>query len=167
MKVLLIFMLALVTVSCVNSQGSTTIQYKNKSAEKSCRAGLYSMKIPKGFKLMTLVGGHDEKEKQYVYPDSAAIYVTNFRASTLNYNNIMTLGDSIADERLASTELKAEISRSLGKEYTPDTLVLHGITDKGLYWKDIKVGCISIGYTNVPEHRKSEFNKALDSFKLR
>lgn len=164
MKIILNAMLALFVMSCISSQDVTTIRYKKTSSEEACREGVYSMKIPDGYNLITLVGGHNEEEKQYIYPDSAAIYVTDFRASTLNYDNIKSLGDSIASKRLESTELRAEISRSLGKEYTPDTLILHGVTDTGLYWKDIKMGCLSIGYVNVSEQRKIEFNKALASF---
>lgn len=122
------------------------------------------MSVPKGYKLITLVGGHSELEKQYVYSDSTKIYISDFGNSMLSYSNILSLGDSIANKRFEGLELKAKIAKELGKEYNPETLILQGKAPNGLYWKDIRVGYLSIGYVNVPENRKMQFDKALSSF---
>lgn len=124
---------------------------------------MYSMSIPKGYKLVTLIGGHNELEKQYLYSDSSKLYISDFRSSMLNYDNILSLGDSIANKRFEGLELKAEIAKELGQEYKPETITLQGKTTAG-YWKDIRIGYISIGYVNVSQSRKSEFDKALSSF---
>lgn len=153
-----------VMVSCVSSQGITAIQYKRQKTDESLKNTTYSMMVPKGYKLITLVGGHSELEKQYVYSDSTKIYISDFGNSMLNYNNILSLDDSIANKRFEGLELKAKIAKELGKEYNPETLILHGKTPHGLYWKDVRVGYLSIGYVNVPENRKMEFDKALSSF---
>lgn len=151
-------------VSCASSQGITAIQYKRQKIDESSKNTTYSMMVPKGYKLTTLVGGHSELEKQYVYLDSTKIYISDFGNSMLNYNNILSLGDSIANKRFEGLELKAKIAKELGKEYNPETLILQGKTPNGLYWKDVRVGYLSIGYVNVPENRKMEFDKALSSF---
>lgn len=151
-------------VSCASSQGVTSIQYKRQKVEEPTVKNItYSMSIPKGYKLITLAGGHNELEKQYVYSDSAKLYISDFRNSMLNYNNILSLGDSIANKRFEGTELKAKIAKELGQEYQPETITLQGQTATG-YWRDIRTGYVSVGYVNVPENRKSEFDKALSSF---
>lgn len=151
-------------VSCVSSQGITTIQYKRQKKDEGSKNVTYSMVIPKDYKLITLVGGHSELEKQYIYSDSAKVYISDFGNSMLNYNNILSLGDGIANKRFEGLELKAKIAKDLGKEYNSETLTLLGKTTNGLYWKDIRIGHLSIGYVNVPENRKSEFDRALGSF---
>lgn len=151
-------------VSCASSQGITTIQYKTQKVVESSKNNTYSMSVPKGYKLITLVGGHSELEKQYVYSDSTKIYISDFGNSMLSYSNILSLGDSIANKRFEGLELKAKIAKELGKEYNPETLILQGKAPNGLYWKDIRVGYLSIGYVNVPENRKMRFDKALSSF---
>lgn len=150
-------------VSCVSSQRITTIQYKRQKTDEGSKNVTYSMVIPKDYRLITLVGGHSELEKQYIYSDSAKVYISDFGNSMLNYSNILSLGDSIANKRFEGLELKAKIAKELGKEYNPETLTLLGKTTDGLYWKDVRVGHLSIGYVNVPENRKSEFDKALAS----
>ena len=46
-----------------------------------------------------------------------------------------------------------------------DTLELYGINVNGLFWKDIKIGNISIGYNNVSEEEKIIYDKAINTFK--
>lgn len=151
-------------VSCASSHEVTSIQYKRQRIEKpTAKNTTYSMNIPKGYKLITLVGGHDELEKQYVYSDSAKLYISDFGSSMLNYNNILSLGDRIANKRFEGLELKAGIAKELGQKYKPETITLQGKTASG-YWKDIRIGYLSLGYVNVTENKKSEFDKALNSF---
>lgn len=165
MKVTMNIILLLFMVSaCAGGQGFTTIKYEKESVIEPSKEEMYSMKVPKGYKLKKLVGGHKEIEKQYIYPDSSIVYIGDFRSGMLNYNNILSLGDSIANARFESIELKAKALHSIGKEFTPDTVTLQGQTKEGLYWKDIRIGYLSIGYTNVPKERKDEFEQALSSF---
>lgn len=96
------------------------------------------MAIPKGFKLITLIGGHNETEKQYCYSDSSKLYISDFGSSILNYNNIQSLGDSIANKRLENTELKTKIAKELGKEYKPETIILQGKTANGYTGKTLE-----------------------------
>lgn len=164
MKSIIYIILLSFIMSCASSQEMTAIQYKRNKIEGSVKKGIYSMTVPKGYKLVTLVGGHNELEKQYIYSDSSKVYISDFGSSILNYDNIVSLGDSIANKRFEGLELKAKIAKELGKEYVPDTIVLQGKMANGLYWKDIRNGYLSIGYVNVPENRRSEFEKILKSF---
>lgn len=150
--------------SCASSQNMVSIHFKRQKKDSLSDRGNYSMNIPQGYKLITLVGGHSELEKQYVYPDSAYIYISDFGNGGLNYKNIIQLGDSIANKRFENIELKTSLAKQLRQDYMPEKLVLQGQTSEGLYWKDIRIGYISVGYTNVTRNKKSEFDKALSSF---
>jgi hypothetical protein len=165
MKITIYLILFSFITSCASSEGIVTIKYKRKNEDESkLRNYTYYMELPNGFKTLTLVGGHDELEKQYIYSDSSKIYISDFGSSGLNYSNIRSLGDSIAKKRFEGTELKAKIAKQLGKKYKPETLILQGKMANGLYWKDIRIGYLSIGYVNVSENKKSEFDKVLSSF---
>lgn len=165
MKTIAYFIALSFIVSCVATQEVASVKYKRQLTEKpKAKNTKYDMSIPIGYKVITLIGGHNELEKQYVYRDSAKIYVSDFGNSTLNYHNILSLGDSISRKRFEDTELKSRIAKQLAAEHKPDTITLQGKTSAG-YWKDIKIGCLSIGYLNVSAKRKSEFDKALSSFR--
>jgi hypothetical protein len=49
----------------------------------------------------------------------------------------------------------------------PDTLELSGLNEKGLYWKDIYINGISIGYDNVPLEKKELFDNCLKNTKIK
>lgn len=128
----------------------------------------YSLNIPMGYKIeqyeVTV-----EKEIRYVYKDSSFIYITNF-CNTPNYGNIKSLGDSILQYRFQNEELTKQINEILGKPFIavlPDTLQLSGTNSKSLFWKDIKIGKLSIGYCNVPKERKCLFDKSLKTIKIK
>ncbi len=164
MKIIIYLMLFSFISSCTSSQGIITVHYKRKNAnESNSQNKTYYMTLPKGFKLLTLVG-ENELEKQYIYSDSSKIYISDFAISLLNYNNIRLMGENTANKRFESIALKEKIAMELGKEYKSDTLTLQGKMANGLYWKDIKTGYLSIGYVNVCENEKKEFDKALASF---
>ena len=149
-----------------SSQGTTNILYERKKVDDIAKNFKYTMTLPRGYKNITLIGGHREIENQYVYPDSIKVYISDFPISILNYNNIHSLGDSIANIRSQSLDLNSKIAKVLGKEYNPETLILEGKTRNGLYWKDVRVGYLSIGYVNVPEIKRLDFEKFLNSFKI-
>lgn len=128
----------------------------------------YLLDIPKGFELKIL-GVTVEKEQQYTYSDSSMIYLTNFR-NTPNYENIKSMGDSIANFRFQNVEMTKEINQTMGREVVkelPDIFELSGIDNNSLYWKDIKFGKISIGYQNVPKERKELFDKSLTTLRTK
>jgi hypothetical protein len=124
----------------------------------------YLMKIPAGYKKTTLIGGHNELEKQFVYADSSKIYISDFPVSQLTYKNILSINDSTAKRRLSNIELQAKIAHELGKSYVPQDIMLEGKSADGMFWKDIRLGVLCIGYVNVPANKKIVFEKALASF---
>lgn len=162
----LIYITFLVCVFSCKSGQNTSVKYSQKSTDSSSNT-TYLMNVPSGFNLVTLVGGNRELEKQYVYSDSSKLYISDFRNSILNYDNIISLGIDLANKRFEGIELKREIAKELGKDFILDDLVLEGKASNGLYWKDIRKGYIYIGYVNVSEQRKEEFDKALESFRKR
>ncbi len=163
MKRLIIWSVFLIIIiGCSLQKEMVTVKYKPTKMSKK-----YYLEIPRGF---TFEGyGAVGLENRYVYADSSFIYVTNFR-NTPNYYNIRKLGDSIAQYRFQDEELTTEINQLSGKtvrEFLPDTLEISGIQINGQYWKDIKIGCINVGYINVTKEKKDIFDNAIKSIRER
>ncbi|MBO9675761.1 MAG: hypothetical protein J7577_20105 [Sphingobacteriaceae bacterium] len=163
MRIIIYILLVFFVISCSVNQNYSA-RYCKVSYSKEDN---YVMDIFCESKLTTLIGGHGELEKQYSYQDSSKIYITNFICSMLNYNNVLNLGDSISNIRLKDLELTKALLREQEKLYVPDTLVLQGVTKQGLFWKDIRMGSISIGYVNVSVSKKELFDKMLNTLKKR
>ena len=159
-----LFLIAFLT-SCASSVAIETVQYRRDSKNGQSNKEKKLLDIPKKYKLQTFVGGHGEKEQVYTFSDSVKVYVTDLPVSMLNYNNILSLGDSVANKRFEGTELKAAVAKALGQSYVLETLILQGKTSNGLYWKDIRMGDVSIGYVNVPLSKKEQFDSVLSSFR--
>jgi len=159
----ILILFAILMMSCSTNKDLITIKYKpTKTYPK------YILDVPKGYELkifsVTL-----ENEYQYIYEDSSMIYLTNFK-NTPNYENIKELGDSIINYRFQNEDLTKGINQLLGKEFAmalPDTFELSGTDNNSLYWKDIKVGKISIGYQKVPKEKKELFDKSLKTLRIK
>jgi hypothetical protein len=122
----------------------------------------YILNIPREYKL-AILSVTVEKEYQYTYDDSSMIYLTNFLI-TPNYKNIKSVGEDIANFILQ------DINKKVGREIIkplPDTFELSGIDNNSLFWKDLKVGLISIGYQNVPREQKELFDRSLKTLKIK
>lgn len=159
MKYLIGFVLIL--TSCKVNRDLNTVKYSHRDNLK------YSIDVPKGYE----VKGYEvtaEIERRYVYADSSYIYITNFRY-TPNYENIKLLGDSVLQYRFQNEELMTQVNEILGKEkiaVLPKRFELSGKNRKSLFWKDIKVGEVSIGYANVPNEKKELYDKSLKTFRI-
>ena len=159
----IIILFTMLMASCGINKELATIKFKPTEAYPK-----YMLDIPKGYELKIL-SVTVEKEYQYKYKDSSLIYLTNFD-NTPNYENIKSLGDSIANYRFQDEEMTKEINQTLGREAVkalPDTFELSGMDRNSLYWKDIKVGKISIGYQKVPKEKKELFDKVLTTLKMK
>lgn len=124
------------------------INYEHKTrTEKKIK---YLMDVPKeGYKDEFIVSGSHETEHRVVYQDSSIIYLTNDEAgSALNYDNIQKISDK----------------QQTGKLFV-DTLSLEGQTEEGLYWKEVKLDEISVGYINVPPDKKEQYEQALSTIR--
>lgn len=157
----LIGMIMLLT-SCTMNKDLKTVKYCLKSHLK------YSIDVPKKYEIK-VYEVTVEKEVHYVYADSSYIYITNF-THTPNYDNLKSLGDSVLQYRFQNEELTKQVNELLENDKImglPDTFELSGKNNKSLFWKDIKIGGISIGYANVLNEKKELYDKSLKTFKVR
>jgi hypothetical protein len=151
LKIFYIFSLC----SCCSSQELIKVQF-NQMALSSSQEVIerYTMKLTKSFELRKyLAGGEVGESNEFWYKDSSVIYITDF-PNSLNYDNIQSSGYGY--ERF---EFKMGDKAKFG-----DTLVLSGITKNNLYWKEILVKNISIGYMNVTQNKKEIFDNVLKTF---
>lgn len=125
-----------------------------------------TIRIPKdGNESWEVEDGSDET--LFLYKDSAIIYLTRSNPYQ-NSNNIKKLGDSIHVLRFSNL-LRLKINNNLGDKNTPEILIpvlpekyeLSGVGVDLLYWKDILIKGISIGYSNVSHEKKVIFDTAL------
>lgn len=139
--------------SCSSQKELAKIKFKSFDVETQ-KGYVYRFFIPKGYEENNLKRSLESEEKQFVYSDTSMIYITNEEGTPItNYKNIDS--DSIA------------IQRSFLALMENDTLTLQGQDKSGKYWKNKKLKEISIGYLNVPESRKADFDKAISSIKLK
>jgi len=145
------------------SKDLTTVKYSPAQAHPK-----YYLDVPKEYEFK----GYEvtiERERRYVYNDSSFIYITNFK-NTPNYENIKNLGDSVLQFRFQNEELTKNVNELLGTNkitVLPDTFELSGMNKKSLFWKDIKIGKVSIGYNNVPKEKKELFDESLKTFRIK
>ncbi len=130
----------------------------------------YFIKVPKGYNDRNIIIGGNEYEMLTYYPDSSIIYIANTNTPSYNYKNILNLGDSIANYRFQNVEIAKETNQLLGKEaikVLSDTFELSGVDSNLLYWKDLKLGELSVGYAKVPKEKKELFDKSLKTLKIK
>jgi hypothetical protein len=158
------FLFSIMVFLFISSFDFVIVKYESK-VEKA----KYEIEIPSNYvNYFFITGGEAESEYVYFYKDSSCIYITDNIIPFVNCNNIDRLGDSISNFRFQNNELKEELNKTLGKEIFklwPDTLELFGKDENFLYWKDIKIGNISIGYGRVPKENKKTFDESLKTLK--
>lgn len=133
----------------------------------SKESSMFYMELPPRYKIIN-VSSIEERERRFIYPDSSFIYISSFFVSP-NYYNIKALGDSIYNYRFQNKILLTELSTmsSNQQKLLPDTFELSGISKNGLFWKDIYIGDVSIGYRDVPNKQKVEFDNFLRSLRIK
>ena len=145
--------------------------YKHKKIYFLCEKGItLDVTIPKYINQKIYKDLDCAKSVCFVYKDSMLIYFVN-GVSSLNANNIKSVGDSIYKFRFEYGELFKKINLQKGyalySPELPDTFELSGINKKGLYWKDIYLNGISVGYDNIPLNKKKLFDDCLKGIKLK
>ncbi len=159
----IIYAALFVLCSC-NTNNRITF-YSERTDDTQC---VISIKVMKGGTKEQFVE-LEENALCYSYPDSSFFYISTFKYSD-NYHNIKMLGDSIFNFRFQNRELCKEINASLGEEYyqiLPDIFELSGINADSLCWRDIIIDNVSIGYSNVHPKRQEQYNKCLDTYKVK
>lgn len=151
-------------MSCSTYKRFETVIYQPFEYTISCY-----IEIPKGYEIR-IVRVTWEYEYKYIYSDKSWIYISNFESAVnSNYKNLRALGDSIFEYRFQNIESAKATNKALGKDVykiAPDTMELSGIDSNNLYWKDIKIGELSIGYCGVSNRRKEIYDNALKSFRI-
>lgn len=161
MKKIFLYFLLTVNVSCSQHKETVIVSYRPMQYGQKYYLDLHKNFTFYGLSIST------ENENRYIYDDSSFIYITKFK-STPNYYNIKKMGDSIFNLRFQNEELVSEINRLTNLTIVkplPDTVELSGKQDDGLYWKDIKMGEISLGYVNVKPEKVYLFDKAVTTLR--
>lgn len=124
------------------------------SSEKGEKKIYYYISIPRNYTLLvhTAGGGEPGKEQLYRYPDSSLITISN--ECSANDKNIENAGLS-----------KCLQERNWKGASALDTLVLQGRDDRGRYWKQVYIGPISIGYSNVDSSQMVVYEKVIKSLR--
>jgi len=123
------------------------------TSDSNGKMGKYIAYIPKGYKMVTIkANGESGTNKEYCYPDSSIIYLSDNRLVDFNYYNL-------SDAKLLVRKFEFMDQDSVRL----DTLLLSGQDKNGLFWKEILTKEISIGYLNVPKYMKKTFDKALST----
>lgn len=155
----MVFLVAVVS-SCRVQSDFVTVKHVVYKGSK------YRLDIPRGYQFMGSEAGV-EKENIYVYPDSSCIYITDFK-HTPNAKNIKALGDHIFQCRFQNEDLMKAVNQAVGREAVnvlPDTFELLGVDKEGKYWKDVKIGKTTVGYSKVPEDKVPIYERVLSSFR--
>lgn len=157
-KYFVFFFFCLNSFGCVSEYKRVSFKsYISHSKEKDKKVK-YSAWLPKGFRsFVVIASGEYGTDNEYRYPDSTVIYISDNQLSDLNYDNI---------ERAGLRAQRFTYSKITAKSFN-DSLILEGKDANGLYWKEVFIGRICIGYYKVKEDRKEAFDKAIKSFKGR
>lgn len=105
--------------------------------------------IPSNFEEKYIIGDH-EKEKDYVFPDSSIIFIT----------------DDITGNSFANTKnLKGLDFLTLSNYWDSKEANLEGVQEDGRVWRQKKINGVTVGYLNVHVLQKEKFDSILNSLK--
>ncbi|MBN1951787.1 MAG: hypothetical protein JW801_11340 [Bacteroidales bacterium] len=120
------------------------VAFKTETFASAGKELKYAMLVPRGY--IKCVSNMDNYIlKEFSYPDSAILYISldfNF-ANSPNHKNWIKC--------LKSEGIKCE----------------EGIQENNKYWREILVKDLVLGYYNVNKSQKEEFDKAIESLKLK
>lgn len=142
MKKQVIFFVILLFTSCGNIKTTTfsTMTYKSKGIEEK-----FIIDIPNDY-IKSYSLERESIIKKWVYKNDVYMYISSD----------ITFKDSPNVENwIKCSNVEKGIKCIEGKQ------------DNGKYWKEIEKENLIIGYINVPENRKEEFDKAILSLKRR
>jgi hypothetical protein len=148
---IIVFVILAIIFSCSAQKDFVKIKYQNNfltnSKSKPFKKKVFVLKIPNKFAIIKEDYNPEYKEVVYKYSDSSIIYITdnNLSGSSLNGSNKLSIGIEIISKKLN------------------DTIELSGKQKDNKCWKESFFDEIVIGYLNVPENKKVEFDKAIAS----
>ncbi len=140
-----ILLIAFVVVNLTSCSGIRSLRFTTYDT-------VYLLSLPKGFELKKLKDDEGYSEYQAAYTDGPIVYITddNKSGGSIDVPKRSKYGDDVYIRVLAN-----------------DTLILSGVDTNGYFWKEVKNRNVVIGYVNVPSNKKEEFDKALDSLRIR
>ncbi|NJY61897.1 hypothetical protein HC174_03890 [Salinimicrobium sp. CDJ15-81-2] len=143
--------LAVFVLGCGTSADLKKVYYTSdflSSTKKGFETHSYVISVPRKYKLIKEDFNPEYKEIIYEYKDSIKFYITDdtFGGSSLNGDNKLRSGIT----SISRTDLN-------------DTTKMGGVQQDGRYWKEYILGDVVVGYLNVPENRKEEFDLTLQS----
>ncbi|MFV1883268.1 MAG: hypothetical protein ACMZ7B_02085 [Balneola sp.] len=103
--------------------------------------------IPSNFEEKYIIGDH-EREKDYVFPDSSIIFITDD-----------ITGNSFAN----SKNLKGLDFLTLSNYWDSKEANLEGIQEDGRVWRQKKLEGVTVGYLNVHVLQKEKFDSIINS----
>lgn len=131
----------------VRGQEIETVKYQNlesRSEKKNPRKIRVYMDIPNGFEKREFNGFHfGENGVAFKYLDGSELYISNafYDGTTINIKN-----------RYYSN--KPRIADA-------DTVDGFGVQENKLFWRELIVGKVVVGYLNVPLDKKEQYDKSL------
>src|SRR5690606_7507434 len=123
-----------------------TSDFQVASSSKPFEKKTYILMIPKGFSVENEDFNPEYKEVVYIYKNGTKVYITD-----------NTMGGSALN---GDNKLNGRIS-AIKRQSLQDSVYMGGQQKNGLYWKEYILNDVVIGYVNVPESRKFEFDQAL------
>jgi len=157
-KYFLFFLFCINVFGCTHEYRRVSFKsYVHYSKDKDQKVK-YTAQLPIGFKpFVVMASGEYGTDNEYRYPDSSIIYISDNHLIDVNHDNIDKAG--LWSKRFTYSKITAQSLR--------DTFKLEGKDSKGLYWKEVFIGKICIGYHKVKNEKKDAFDKAIASFKGR
>lgn len=159
--------------SCSATFNFKSVKYKFKDDDSTI---IVAGKVPGRWtnsRKLEAVNKNFDIEYQFIYADSSIFYISNAETFCFpNSDHIKKINSEESRLRLQNYRHVAEsneFNKKMGylsviMPQAPYNMSFSGKDEHGLYWKDIKYGDISIGYTGVSEENKLLFDAALDLF---
>lgn len=137
----------------------------NKSVQKANNQYRFSFKTiesdyEKYAKYSILLPAHGMKEK--FYPHNGEIYI-EYRISYKDSSTFYISNDIWNMSQVNARHLLEIGVNGYNKKAIVDTISYEGIQKNKRVWKEILLGEIVVGFSNVPKSRKLEFEKGLNS----
>jgi len=151
--ILIVFVFAITACSktVINSNLNNRYKFSFKTISSDYeKNSTYTVLLPKEGKKEKHYPHNDEIYTEFLvkYKDNSIFYISNdiWNISNVNARNLMDVGIN-----------------GYSKKAILDTISYNGIQKDGKFWKEITLGEIIIGFSNVPEERKFAFDKAINS----
>ena len=140
MRAYLIFIFAFLLFSCGLNKEFKTMKYPTSDAPHKL-----IVKLPKGYSSVKSL--QEGIFQVFKYRDSSIVYITDVNVGGLNYDNVEDAG---------------KLDSLFYVKYERGILLQKGVDKNGRYWANYFYKEYNIGYKNVTDTRKEEFDKLIN-----